>query len=160
MQQYGKCVVSGLVGLEHCEAFLIGRAIKYDSFELFRREIDRICQSQLLDSVWGAYHHVDHWALRFNSKSILVLLEGHVPRKQLPDTHVYLWVFLILFGHLFREFVLVAKGLVKERHNKSVLGDHQYLWRVQFVHRLTLVFQFLYSLLDDLLKTMIGPEVA
>ena len=84
----------------------------------------------MLDSVWSANHHIDHWALGFDSESFLVLFEGHMSCKQLPDTYVGLRVFLVFFWHLFRELKLVSKGLVEECHNKGVLGNHQYLWRV------------------------------
>ena len=88
-----------------------------------------------------------------------MLFEGHMSCKQLPDTYVGLRVFLVFLGHLFRELKLVSKGLVEECHNKGVLGNHQYLWRVQFVYRFTLVFQLLYGLLNYLLKTVVWPKV-
>ena len=53
-----------------------------------------------------------------------MFFERHVSGKQLPDMHIDLRIFLVLLRHLDRELELVAKGLVQERDNKSVLGHH------------------------------------
>ena len=94
-----------------------------------------------------------------------MLLERHVSSEELPDLNFLdSWSTRLLFlpgWHLlFTEVILGDKCLVERRDNESVLGQHENLWSLEFLHSLALLAQLVDHLLDHLLQRVVISEVS